>query len=202
MQQPVAQTIPSGWPGMATYGHQAPVQVQPQVSPVAPVPFPASPSGATQPQMLTQQTQMLTQQLVQVAKSLEQLFPGYQALVSLLLEATGARPSQALHDAVRSAEEALYYHGATLGAIRRILCGETAPTVLMSLATAFHRLSRTQPRVRAAADQVLALVPSAQHGLMGSLIQSVTAADTALAQAATTIQSLVGPQAWESARAT
>ncbi|MEW8979096.1 MAG: hypothetical protein AB2385_11880 [Symbiobacterium sp.] len=192
MQQPVTQPIPAGWPGVATYAYQAPLQAPPQAAPVAPAPFPTSPNGAQPP--------MLAQQLVHVARSLEQLFPGYQALVSLLLEATATRPSPRLQEAVRSAEEALYYHGATLGAIRRILCGEASANVLMNLATAFHHLSRAQPRVRAAADQVLALVPSAQHGLMGSLVQSAAAADGVLAQAGTAIQALVGQQAWESAR--
>ncbi|MBP2019462.1 hypothetical protein J2Z79_002901 [Symbiobacterium terraclitae] len=208
MQQPVATTIPAGWPGMATYGLQAPSQAQPQAAPVAPVPFPASPYSSGQPQFqagpAAQQppnpAQMFTQQLVQTAKSLEQLFPGYQALLSLLLEASSTAPSPALQEAVRSVEEGLYYHGATLGAIRRMLCGEATPSVLTALATGFHRMNRAQPRVRAAAEQVLSLVPSARQSVVGSLVQSVAMADGVLGQVGNSIRSLVGPQAWESAR--
>jgi len=201
-------------PGMATYGPQAPVQVQaqPQAAPAAPAPFPAAPFGGAPPfapagmpaqgQQPPNPAQVLAQQLVQTARSLEQLFPGYQALLSLLLEASSAAPSPAMHDAVRSVEEGLYYHGATLGAIRRILCGEATPNVLMNLAAGFHGLSRIQPRVRAAAEQVLTLMPSARHSLTGSLVQSVAAADGVLSTVGTSIQNLVGPQAWEAARTT
>jgi len=143
---------------------------------------------------------VFTQQLVQMAKSLEQLIPGYQALLSLLLEAASTAPSPSLNEAKRAVEECLYYHGATLGAIRRILCGEATPGVLTNLATGFHRLSQSQPRLRAAADQVLAVVPSARQSLTGSLLQTLGTADGTLGQVGSTIQSLVGPQAWETAR--
>jgi len=201
-------------PGMATYGPQAPVQMQaqPQAALAAPAPFPATPFGGAQafpPTSLPVQgqaqpnpAQWLTQQLVQTARSLEQLFPGYQALLSLLLEASNSLPSPALSEAVRHVEEGLYYHGATLGAIRRILCGEANPSVLTNLATGFHGLSRTQPRVRAAAEQVLSMMPSVRQTLTGALVQSVAAADGLLATAGNAIQTLVGPQAWEAARAT
>lgn len=198
-------------PGMATYGPQAPVQGQPQAALAAPAPFPAGPYGAppfapagatAQGQQPPNPAQVLTQQLVQTARALEQLFPGYQALLSLLLEASSAAPSPALNEAVRSVEEGLYYHGATLGAIRRILCGEATPNVLMNLAAGFHGLSRIQPRMRAAAEQVLSVMPSVRHSLTGSLVQSVAAADGVLGTVGTAIQSLVGPQTWEMARAT
>ena len=198
-------------PGMVTYSPQAPVQTQPQAALAAPVPFAAGPFGSAPPFAQTglpvqgQQpnpAQVLTQQLVQTARSLEQLFPGYQALLSLLLEASSNAPSPALNEAVRNVEEGLYYHGAALGAIRRILCGEATPNVLMNLAAGFHGLMRTQPRVRAAAEQVLSLMPSARQTLTGTLVQSIGAADGVLAAAATAIQTLVGPQAWEAARTT
>ena len=198
-------------PGMATYGPQAPVQAQPQAAMAAPVPFSAGPFSApshpqaglpAQAQQPPNPAQLLTQQLVQTARSLEQLFPGYQALLSLLMEASSTAPSPALQEAIRNVEEGLCYHGATLGAIRRILCGEATPSVLMNLAAGFHGLSRTQPRVRAAAEQVLALMPSARQSLTGSLVQSIAAADGVLGPVGNSIQTLVGPQAWEAARAT
>jgi len=185
---------------------QGQASVQPQAAPVAPVAFPNSPYGGAQPQGQPQPqqqpnpAQVMTQQLVQMAKSLEQLIPGYQALLSLLLEASGPSPSPSLNEAVRSVEKCLYYHGATLGSIRRLLCGETSPNVLTNLAAGFHGLTQVQPRLRAAADQVTSLVPSAQRSLTANLLQSLSTADSTLAGVGTAIQNFVGPQAWEGAR--
>lgn len=195
VQLPPPQFMPP-FPAPFPSQPQGQASVQPQAAPVAPVAFPQG-QGQQQPNP----AQVMTQQLIQMAKSLEQLIPGYQALLSLLMEASGPSPSPSLNEAVRSVERCLFYHGATLGSIRRLLCGETSPSVLTNLAAGYHALSQAQPRVRAAAEQVLGLVPSAQRSLTANLLHSLSTADNTLAGVGTAIQNFVGPQAWESALA-
>lgn len=201
---PRQQANPLQFQGQGQYQAPAPSQVatQPQAQGVAPVSFPSSPYGSPQPQAQQAQpnpAQLIAQQLVEMAKALEQLVPGYQTLISLLHELNSASTA-GLGDAVRTAEECLYYHGAALGAIRRLLCGEATPAVLINLATAFHRLSQVQPRMLPVVDRVLSLLPSTQQGPVSSLLQTLSTAEGQLNQVSTSIQGFVGPQIWESAR--
>ncbi len=97
-------------------------------------------------------------------------------------------------------KEATYYHGATLGAIRRLLFGDTNPTVLTLLASSYHLLVENQSQLRPVLDRLFMSAPVTMRPTLTGLGQSLTSGDTALGQAGTALQALVGPQIWETAR--
>lgn len=200
---------PSPQPGGPSYQtqtmYQAQAAPQPQAAPVPPVAFPtvSPPSQGGGQQGPQSQAQALSRQLVELARTLEQLIPGYQIMQSILLELTVAPSGQPItwrDETLRSLKDALYYHGATLGAIRRLLCGETTPAVLTNLAMAFQALSQVQTEARPLLERLIMVAPLPIRSAISSLTQSVTAADTLLGQAGAAIQALVGPQIWETAR--
>ncbi|MFZ5817354.1 MAG: hypothetical protein ACOY93_18985 [Bacillota bacterium] len=195
-------------PGFQTQVQQQPVMQQ-QAAPVAPVACPAytPPFGAQaagQPQQAAPTpAQMLARQMVDLARTLEQLIPGYQIMQSILVElqATGAaQPVAGFREAVEGLKDAVYYHGATLGTIRRILCGEMSPNVLTNLAVAFLSLGQVQTRIRPLLERLTMAAPTTVRGSIASLTQTVTASDLLLGQAGSAIQGIVGPQVWDAAR--
>ncbi|MFZ5825105.1 MAG: hypothetical protein ACOY94_12330 [Bacillota bacterium] len=199
--QPQAQGFPPQY--QTQYQTQAQPAPQPQAAPVPPVAAPATPTHGAGQQGPQSQAQALNRQLIDLARTLEQLIPGYQIMQSLLLDLStspAAQTGAALDETVHGLKDALYYHGATLGAIRRLLCGETTPAVLSSLAVAFHALSQVQTRIRPLLERLTMAAPIANRASVSGLIQSVTSADPLLAQAGSAIQALIGPQIWEAAR--
>jgi hypothetical protein len=213
-QFPPQAPAPQPYPGQSymvypPFGSQPggrPPGPQPQGAQVPPVTFPASPySGG--PSQQGQQAppspaQMLARQLTEVARTLEQMIPGFQLVQSALLDLTaaGSPPMPGLGEAVKGLKDALYYHGAALGAIRRLLMGETSPAVLTNLAAAVQRLGRVQSESRHLVERVTQNAPAPMRGAAVNLAQSTTAADALLGQATAAIQALVGPQVWEAAR--
>lgn len=214
--QPQAQPAqyPPSYPPQYQTQTQAQVQPspqQPQAAPVTPVSPPASPysSGAQpgshqgQQNPAQAQAQAVARQLIEVARTLEQLIPGYQIAQSVLLELSPAPSTQQAsghNEAIESLRDALYSHGACLGTIRRLLCGETTPAVLSNLVVAFHSLSQAHTRSRPLLERVTAVAPLSQRGSLTSLNQMLTQADSLLGQVGSTIQTLVGPHLWEAAR--
>lgn len=177
---------------------------QAQAPGVAPVAFPSSPYGSQPPapgQQPPSPAQMLARQLTDVARTLEQLFPGYQIVQSILLDlSTSGHPHAGIDDAARSLKDALYYHGATLGAIRRLLIGETNPAVLTGLAAAIQSLNRAQSQARPLLERLIQAGPASARGAAANAAQTLTTSDVLLGQATGAIQALVGPGAWETAR--
>lgn len=215
MQQPGLQQLPTGWPGLPGQNapqpvyqppFQAPPGFQGQTQPVPPVAFPASPYAAPAPgpgQPAPQsQAQAAARQLVELARTLEQLIPGYQALQAILFELSGspgASPGP-LREALRGLKGCVYYHGATLGTIRRLLLGETSPAVLIALAAAFQALAQEHENARPGVEQALSALPPAMSGGLSSLLQGAGNPDSVLQKAAAAVQAITGPQIWEAAR--
>jgi len=195
-------------PGLQQYQlpFQAPSALQGQTQPVAPVPFPASPyaqPGPVQGQPAPQsQAQMAARQLVELARTLEQLIPGYQALQAILFELSGSPGANtgALREALRGLKSCVYYHGAALGTIRRLLLGETSPAVLMALAAAFQALAQEHERARPGVEQALSALPPAMSGGLHSLLQGAGNPESILQRATAAVQAITGPQIWEAAR--
>jgi hypothetical protein len=214
---PTQFQVPPQFPGPAQFQAPPPFQTagpfqaqpgpQPQTAQVAPVAFPTSPYGAQAPQGQGQgqappsPAQVLAKQLMDIARLLEQLIPGYQMAQSVLMDlAAPGQTVSGLDDASRGVKDVLYYHGATLGAIRRLLLGETTPAVLTGLAAAVQALTRTQSRVRPLLEKLIQAAPATSRGTVTNAAQTFTAGDPLLGQATSAVQALVGPQAWESAR--
>gem|GEM_PF-2441178 len=178
-----------------------------QAAPVAPVAFPGSTApNAAQPVAQGGQAnpaQAFARQLIEAARLLEQAIPGYQIGIATLLDLASAslttRPP-GVDEAIAGLKEATYYHGAALGAIRRLLFGEMTPAVLSLLATSYHLLAETQAQLRPALDRVLMSAPLTARPNLTGLGQSLTTGDTALAQAGAALQAIVGPQVWDSGR--
>lgn len=205
MQSPYGQPQPY----QAQFQGQPQPAMQGQAAPVPGVPFPSTPYGPAQGQgqpgpQGQAQPQGPARQLVELARTLEQLIPGYQALEAILFElsaSSGGRPAIAgISEAVRGLKSCLYFHGATLGTIRRMLVGETSPTVLIALAAAFQLLAQEHGRARPMVEQALGAMPPAMLGPLSPILQNVGTVDGLLQKAGAAIQALVGPQAWEAGR--
>lgn len=211
MQQPGLLQPSAGWPGLPGQTvqqpvyqppFQAPAGMQGQAQPVAPVAFAAAPApGPAQP-VPQSQAQAAARQLIELARTLEQLIPGYQTLQAILFELSsspGASPG-ALREALRGLKSCAYYHGATLGTIRRLLLGETSPAVLMALAAAFQALAQEHEKARPGVEQALSVLPPAVSSGLTSLLQGAGNPESLLQRAASAVQAITGPQIWEAAR--
>lgn len=171
---------------------------QAQAAPVQPVNVPTynqtnGTQGGPNPQ------QQFSQQLIGIARHLEQAMPTYQVIFSagigLAHPGQGVSGSEGLAQILQ--EGALYHQGA-LGAIRRYLAGEASPDVLAALAYSVHHLARTNAALRQKLDVMNLNASSDRRVLMGQLLQYLSAADQLLHQTASVIQSVVGPQIWQS----
>lgn len=206
--QPAGRTPQPQAPYQAQY--QAPPAqpaVQQQAAPVAPVPAPGTPYHPTQaPNQGAPQNpaQALARQLVEIARTLEQLFPGYQAIQAILTElasAPGGLAGPALNEAIQGVKESLYQHGATLGFIRRLLSGETSPALLTHLSAAYHALQQVHTRTRPAVERALMAYPIAPQSPIAGLLQSAAArTDGLINQVGAGLQAILGPHAWEAGR--
>lgn len=181
--------------------------VQQQAAPVAPVASPGSPYHPNQaPAQGAPQNpaQALARQLVEIARTLEQLFPGYQAIQAILSEMATA-PSgiglPGLNEAIQGVKESLYHHGATLGFIRRLLSGETSPALLTHLSAAYHALQHVHTRTRPTVERALMSYPIAPQSPLAGLLQSAAArTDGLINQVGAGLQAILGPHAWEAGR--
>lgn len=195
--------------GQLPGGAQQPMGQMPgasQGAPVTPVACPAyvPPGGQPQGNAAQQAQQAYARQLVSIARGLEQLIPGYQILISVLQDLTTSPRGETLSGTaplMATLRGAAYHHFATLGAVRRFLCGEATNEMLGSMAVGLNQLIHLHNQAR---PQVERLVMSATPDLraaLSSLAQTVTAADSLLSQASTAVQAAVGPRLWEEARA-
>lgn len=171
---------------------------QAQAAPVQPVSLPTyAPAGGAQGSPNPQQ--QFSQQLIGIARYLEQAMPTYQVIFSAGIgvahSGQGVPGTEGLAQTLQ--ETALYHQGA-LGAIRRYLAGEASPDVLAALAYSVHHLARCNAALRQKLDVMNQSVPSERRGLMGHLLQYLSAADHLLHQTASAIQGAVGPQIWQS----
>lgn len=203
--QPYAQSVPFTLPQQYVQPQpyaqpQQYAQPQSQAVPVAPVASPYAPPGAGFPQAGAQPSpqQALMRHVIGIAKSLEQLLPSYQMLVSLLSDRGQAIGG--VDQVLQRLKEATFAHFATLGAIRRVMCGDTSPEALSSLAAGVNQLHALHSQLRPQFERLLmAVVPDIRQMIAG-LAGTIAAADAALAQAVPAVQALVGPQLWEAAR--
>lgn len=173
------------------------------VSPVSPV---AGPSYAPAQGQSAQQNpqQAYARHLVGVARNLEQAIPGYQFLVSSLqdlLKEAGADRLPAAQKLKESMKEATFHHFATLGAIRRLLCGEVTADLMSALALSVTRLLRIHSEARPLLEQLVNSAPQEVRAALGGLATHLASADTQLGQAAAAVQAAVYPQIWENAQA-
>lgn len=222
---PMSQTMPMAQPPMPTlYGQPQPqmpaMYGQPQpammaapqsmqapgqsAAPVAPVASPASPYAQPSGQgPAGQQQNPYTRHLVAIARSLEQAIPNYQIVISVLEGLVNApqSPLREGKEAIDTLRELTYQHYAALGAIRRLLWGESTPDVAALLASGAHMLNALHNSLRPQLERVAATLPNELRGLLVNLAQTFLATDSFLNQAASGIQALVGPQIWEAARA-
>lgn len=205
-QQPFAQPFAPMQQPHPQQMHGYPGQLQQQPAPIAPVPNPALAAPVTQGQQNGQQSpqQAFGRQLVGVARNLEQMIPSYQLMIAGLEDLHNARTSPAHAGApalIESLKEATFHHFATLGAIRRFLCGEASSEVVLALAVGLHRLMKVHSQARPQIERVMLNTMGDARSPLSSLGQALTAADSQLSQASNTIQSHLNPQIWEVARA-
>lgn len=211
MQQPGLIQAPAGWPGLpgmqpAPQAAAIPAPAQPQPAPGYPYRAPVQQQPVTQApaqQGQVSPAQAFGQQLMAIAKTLEQAIPFLQISQSVLLDwrtTPGAQAPPAVDELIGGLQQAAYYHGATLGAIRRFLCGETDPSVLSALALGFHHLHRVHSEIRPRLDQLTLVAPPQMQSAISSLTQIASQVDPLLMQAGTAIQSAIGPQNMEAAR--
>lgn len=178
-----------------------------QPVPIAPVPAPGYAQPVTQSQPANQQQsaqQQYTRQAVGVARNLEQIIPGYQLAISLLSDIIASPKGQPLAGAqplLDTLKDATFYHFATLGAIRRFLCGETTPDVIGALAVAINQLNKIHSLIRPQTERLLVGAPPELRGAISNISQTVGAVDSQLQQALSAVQANVSAQIWEAARA-
>jgi hypothetical protein len=154
------------------------------------------------PQQTAQQAHV--RQAVGIARHLEQILPGYQLAISLV-EELGQNPKAetltSAHTLRDTLQDAAFYHFATLGALRRFLCGESTPEVISALAVAINHLAKLHSVLRSQAEQLVAAAPAEMRSALANLTQAFGTADGPLQQAVSAVHANVSAQVWEAARA-
>jgi hypothetical protein len=209
--QPVAQSYAPPMPALQPVA-QSYAQPMPAMQPTAqtyppPVPPPSGAPPVTQSQSLSPQQsaqQAHVRRAVGIARNLEQIIPGYQLAISLVEELLQRPKGQAVAGAQKlhaTLQDAAFYHFATLGAIRRFLCGESTPEVIGALAVAINHLSQIHTLLRPQVAQLSAGAPPEMRSALANLPQALSTADAPLQQAMSAVQENVSAQVWETARA-
>ncbi|HEY3366865.1 MAG TPA: hypothetical protein VGK74_17580 [Symbiobacteriaceae bacterium] len=200
-----------GQPGPMGGPQGQPMYQQPgpqQSAPVAPVQAPFNPAGMSgggpQQQQQQQPQNPYARPAISIARTLEQAIPGYQLLVSVVQDLAvtprGESLAQAAPAVLEIMRELVLQHYAALGAIRRVLCGETTPDVFMALAIPVNQLILLHSQVRPLVDRLSMAAPPELRAPFSGLSQAISGNDMHLSQASQAIQQVFGPQVWEAAR--